>query len=89
MRTQTIRKSRTIRKRIAKRKGMRAARLVEIDRKGLVIEGERFPFHVGAYVGIRHFGMRPNAILNVDILVDEVKVRGPFGRGVVITETWE
>ena len=87
MRTPTIRTSRGIRSRIAKRKSMRTARRIEIDRKGLVIEGERFPYYVGADVRIRRFGEKLT-MLGIEILADHVEVRRPLHRQASITETW-
>lgn len=79
--------SRTIRARISKRRQMRAARDITIDRKGLLIEGQRFPYWVGAEVGIRHLGNLN--ILEASILTENVTVRGPLGRHTKITESWD
>lgn len=87
MRTPTIRKSRGIRARLAKRRAMRSARRIEIDRKGLIIEGQRFPYWVGAEIGIRHIGEKLTT-LGIEVLVDSVAVRGPLHRHAKITESW-
>lgn len=83
----SIRKSRTIRARLAKRKAPTRVRRIELSRDGLDIDGVRIPSGaVSAEVDIERW--RNAALVGVRIFADEVKVRGPFKRGVTITERW-
>lgn len=51
-----MRISRVIRNRIAKKTSPRQAETIEVDRKGLVIDGERFPYWIGEDVEVDHYG---------------------------------
>lgn len=68
-----IRTPRGIRKRIAKRKGPRAASSIHLDKGGLRIEGERFPYFIGQDIEVDTFG-KAGAILTVGIFTDRLTV---------------
>lgn len=88
MNAPSIRKSRTIRTRLAKRKAPKRPGLIEINRHGLHVDGARVvpAAWLGADIDIERW--KNAAIVGVRIFTDDVKVRGPFHRGVHITERW-
>lgn len=80
-----IRASRTIRKRLAKRKGPRSAGSIRIDRKGLSVEGERLPFFIGTEIEVIHFGT-DTALVTFGIFTDRVIVDGILPRHASLTQ---
>lgn len=79
-----IRTSRTIRERIAKRRETRIAKTLTIDRRGIVVDGTRFPHHIGAEIAVDDFG-NGLAIATVGIFAERVTVREPLPRGTTVT----
>lgn len=86
MHTPRVRTSRTIRARLAKRKGVRTIRKLTIDRHGLIIDGDRFPHYIGTDIDIEHLG--PVALVTVGLFADSVDVRPPLGRRARISQRW-
>lgn len=80
-----IRASRGIRKRIAKRKGPRTASSIHLDKGGLRIEGERFPYFIGESVEIDHFGDN-GALVTIGIFADRVTMSGALPRRATLTQ---
>jgi hypothetical protein len=80
----TVRTSKTIRARLAKRRAPRIAKTLTIDRHGLIVEGTRFPHYIGTDVCIDDFG-NSMAIVTVGILAENVNVREPLPRGATVT----
>lgn len=81
----TIRKSRGLRKRVEKKKAPRAARSISVDNKGLLIEGERFPFFVGEELDVDQYGSIAGVTMTV--YADCFTIAEPLRRGRV-TQTY-
>lgn len=63
-----VRTSRVMRNRIKGKDAPRAARSIEVDRKGLLIEGKRFPYYVGEDVEVDHYG--PIAFVHFSVITE-------------------
>lgn len=79
-----VRTSRTIRARLAKRRAPRSAKNLTIDRRGLILDGTRFPHYVGTDIAIDDYG-NGLAIVTVGIFAEDVTVHEPLPRGATVT----
>lgn len=80
-----IRASRGLRKRVEKKNAPRAARSIDVDNKGLIIEGKRFPFLVGPELDVDQY--RSIAGVTMTVYTDRFRIAEPLRRGRV-TQTY-
>jgi len=80
-----LRTSRGIRARLkAKTKTPREARTVALDKHGLVLEGQRFPYYIGTDVDVQHMG--DSALLvHVGIFAKTFDMPDRLPRGATVT----